>query len=112
MWHVLPVLSVSVSSVCARSATEGDVRHARRQHDDTFQTVARFCFRSRCLVSHAPARYNALDEASARKEAAVAGEKKQEQVDEASPAPTLAITKFASVRGLSAYFCRDAECYR
>ncbi|CAM9156995.1 unnamed protein product, partial [Laminaria digitata] len=54
-------------------------------------------------------RYNALDEAS--EGAGTADEKKQKGLDEASPAPTLAVTKFASVRGLSAYFCRDAECY-
>lgn len=52
----------------------------------------------------------------ARSDTGVGGEDdaddKQTATDESGASSTLAVTKFASVRGLSAYFCRDDECYR
>ena len=32
--------------------------------------------------------------------------------DDSETSSTLAVTKFASLRGASVYFCRDEECYR
>lgn len=40
------------------------------------------------------------------------GSGEQAASDDSKSSSTLVVTKFASLRGASIYFCRDEECYR
>ncbi|CAM9577211.1 unnamed protein product [Scytosiphon promiscuus] len=65
--------------------------------DDNAQSNAH----SRAVDARGDRRTNGKDDAKEERTAS----------DESRAPSTLAVTKFASVRGLSAYFCRDDECY-
>ena len=105
--------SVVVRFCRSHMYTPGIQLHTKQQYCDLRSLIKPRLFFSAIITGLTPlepARYNALDETSAREGAA--GEKKKEGPEDASSVPTLTVTKFASVRGLSAYFCRDQGCYR